>query len=199
MSTAATVTETVGSVVEILRFKASEKCLTDPGVFKELRDIAGAQAKSHGLTHQFWGRLLEDPSVYFWVMFWTSFEEKQPWLRTSQESAAAHAILGTLVAEQPQATHLRVPAGAPPLAVFRAPVTELADFATSEGGGVNMDELLGRCAKVVGGSQVYGAAVEDGQRGLFVRGLEEQGTSNAYEALGVAVTVTHGRFEEHAD
>jgi len=59
-------------VIEVVTFRANKTCLDDPGLFKEVRDMVAA---STSVKTMYWGRSVEQPRVFVWLLFWDSFTQ----------------------------------------------------------------------------------------------------------------------------
>ncbi|KAI0249466.1 hypothetical protein BJV78DRAFT_697108 [Lactifluus subvellereus] len=107
-------------VIEVVTFRANAKCLGDPGLFKEVRDMAAATTT---VNTMYWGRSVEVPSVFFWLLLWDSLAQSK-----MREGTASHAELVSrldALVDDPsrkRVYHIHFPEH-PPLSCIEAPVT----------------------------------------------------------------------------
>jgi len=111
-------------IIEIVTFRANETCLGDLGLFKEVREMV---ATTTNVKAMYWGRSVQMPSVFFWLLLWDSFAQS-----AAREGTPSHAEmvrkLDALVDDPSRKRDLHIrfrEHGDPPLACIEAPVTEL--------------------------------------------------------------------------
>jgi len=111
-------------IVEVVIFRANERCLGDLGLFKEVRDMVAATTSVKAM---YWGPVVELPKVIFWLLVWDSFEQS-----IAREGTPSHAEMVReldALTDDPSrklVLHMRFSdLYDPPLGCIEAPVTEL--------------------------------------------------------------------------
>jgi len=110
-------------IIEIITFHANERCLEDLGLFKEVRDMVAATTS---VKSMYWGRSIELPSVFIWLLLWDSFEQS-----TAREETPSHtemvrkldALADDSKSSHKRDLHVRFSEW-PTLPCIEAPVTE---------------------------------------------------------------------------
>jgi len=207
-------------VIEVVTFRANQRCMEDLELFKEVRDIV---AVSTSVKAMYWGRSIELPSVFFWVLLWDSHAQS-----TAREETVPHAEmvrkLDALVDDPSRKSifHTCFAEQDLPLACIEAPITEfdiailkdmeslpvrerLAESIMSHLRATHLEGLL---------SIARGIALEDVLTNLYLAGwnsIEDHMKLGTHESHEIIVNeleeifpyfrdlqIHHVRFERHA-
>jgi len=113
--------ESAPPVIEVVTFRANKTCSDDPGLFKEVRDMVAATTS---VKDMYWGRSVEQPHVFIWLLFWDSFTQSA----ARAETPSHVEMVRKLDALQDDPSHKQVFhvhfTQHPPLTCIEAPVTE---------------------------------------------------------------------------
>ncbi|KAI9438435.1 hypothetical protein BJY52DRAFT_1323813 [Lactarius psammicola] len=160
--------------VQVVRFVATEQCITDPSLFQAVRDVVAHDRKDKGLTAQYWGASEERPNEYYWFLLWqtrahaTTFEEDPSYPAFAQQRQALSTT---------PVLALFVRFSGNPRRCLEAPVTEVDVYRAQTAGAETTQDKIRRVTYRVESLQVpgflalsWGVALEDDSRGTYIAG-----------------------------
>ncbi|TFY77043.1 hypothetical protein EWM64_g6969 [Hericium alpestre] len=176
-------------VAELVRFHATERCLSDPAVFKALRDLA-ERARPHGMTGQYWAKAPDDPDLFVWILLWDSRQHHTNWLASDKGTAGALSMKAAELAKEPfDIIHVHFETH-PPFAALTMPMTEVVfwTIADADQVGAFFEKLEKTRQAIVRGEGMqgctWGQSLERKDAGVALTGWEsleaqmKQGDSN---------------------